>query len=335
MFGLGGGEILLISVFALLFIGPKKLPELARGLGRSLKEFQKGKSEFSLDADSPPRTNSPPKRKNTTNTRIEPMRERIALSLMALALPSWFHGPRAQEMASCTFPNCQQEKRLFEAIARVSSNHDEFQEIRDDILEALRLGANINGRNERGDTPLCATSRFNGRPLFMELLISRGAYTSLGCGPQNETPLHLVTVYQNPDAIAPLMMGGRSNPNRPDALGNRPLHNLALAYGWDGEIKFIMAHLLATGRLEVDAQNHLGVTPLHLAVESGNRTAVAILLMAGAKAHIPDGKGQSPLELAREREDDLIVSTLESTWPWLQLNDLVTLLVRNEDIPGL
>lgn len=49
MFGLGGGEILLIVVFALLFIGPRKLPELARGLGRSLREFQNAKNELSSD----------------------------------------------------------------------------------------------------------------------------------------------------------------------------------------------------------------------------------------------------------------------------------------------
>ena len=49
MFGLGGGEILLIAVVALLFIGPKKLPELARGLGRSLREFQKGKDDLNLE----------------------------------------------------------------------------------------------------------------------------------------------------------------------------------------------------------------------------------------------------------------------------------------------
>ena len=40
MFGLGMGEILIILVIALIFIGPKKLPGLARGLGRGLKEFQ-------------------------------------------------------------------------------------------------------------------------------------------------------------------------------------------------------------------------------------------------------------------------------------------------------
>lgn len=40
MFGLGVGEILIILVIALIFIGPKKLPELAKGLGKAMREFQ-------------------------------------------------------------------------------------------------------------------------------------------------------------------------------------------------------------------------------------------------------------------------------------------------------
>ena len=43
MFGLGGGELLLLFVLALIFIGPKKLPELAHGLGKGIREFQKAK----------------------------------------------------------------------------------------------------------------------------------------------------------------------------------------------------------------------------------------------------------------------------------------------------
>jgi sec-independent protein translocase protein TatB len=41
MFNLGAGEIALISVVALLLLGPDKLPELARGLGKFFREFRK------------------------------------------------------------------------------------------------------------------------------------------------------------------------------------------------------------------------------------------------------------------------------------------------------
>ncbi len=41
MFGLGFGELILIFLIALIFIGPKKLPELAKGLGHGIREFQK------------------------------------------------------------------------------------------------------------------------------------------------------------------------------------------------------------------------------------------------------------------------------------------------------
>jgi len=40
MFGLGAMEIVFILVLALIVIGPKKLPELARNLGKGVKDFQ-------------------------------------------------------------------------------------------------------------------------------------------------------------------------------------------------------------------------------------------------------------------------------------------------------
>lgn len=46
MFGLGAGELFLILVLALVFIGPKKLPELAKGLGKGIREFNKAKNEL-------------------------------------------------------------------------------------------------------------------------------------------------------------------------------------------------------------------------------------------------------------------------------------------------
>ena len=54
MFNLGSGEVLLIFLGILLLFGAKKLPELARGLGRGINEFkgavETGKKEI-LDAN--------------------------------------------------------------------------------------------------------------------------------------------------------------------------------------------------------------------------------------------------------------------------------------------
>ena len=45
MFGLGGGELVLIFAVILLLFGAKKLPELARGLGQGIREFKKASNE--------------------------------------------------------------------------------------------------------------------------------------------------------------------------------------------------------------------------------------------------------------------------------------------------
>jgi sec-independent protein translocase protein TatA len=43
MFGnLGAGEIVLIVLVILLLFGAKKIPELARGIGKGMSEFKKG-----------------------------------------------------------------------------------------------------------------------------------------------------------------------------------------------------------------------------------------------------------------------------------------------------
>lgn len=46
MFGIGMPEMLLILAIALIVIGPKKLPDLAKSLGRALGEFKRATSDL-------------------------------------------------------------------------------------------------------------------------------------------------------------------------------------------------------------------------------------------------------------------------------------------------
>ena len=45
MFGIGFSEMLVIMAIALVVIGPKKLPDIARALGRGLSEFKKAMND--------------------------------------------------------------------------------------------------------------------------------------------------------------------------------------------------------------------------------------------------------------------------------------------------
>ena len=78
--GLGGGEMILIFFVILLLFGGKRLPELARGLGKSVREFKKATSgvedqikrvmEDEPEAPQPP---APRKRVYTAPAVIEPL----------------------------------------------------------------------------------------------------------------------------------------------------------------------------------------------------------------------------------------------------------------------
>jgi len=50
MFGnLGAGEIILILLVVLILFGAKKIPELAKGLGKGMSEFKKGLKEVETE----------------------------------------------------------------------------------------------------------------------------------------------------------------------------------------------------------------------------------------------------------------------------------------------
>ncbi len=49
MFGIGVQEIIIIVIIALIVVGPKKLPELAKSLGKGFNEFKKATDGITED----------------------------------------------------------------------------------------------------------------------------------------------------------------------------------------------------------------------------------------------------------------------------------------------
>jgi len=72
--GIGGPELLIILVIILLLFGAKKLPELARGLGKSMKEFKKAAQEVqddfneAMESAEPEKKPAPPAPKKAAET---------------------------------------------------------------------------------------------------------------------------------------------------------------------------------------------------------------------------------------------------------------------------
>ena len=67
--GLGGSEILIVALIIMVLFGAKRLPELARSLGKSKGEFEKGKHDSESNSDSESKVES--KSNSVTKSREE------------------------------------------------------------------------------------------------------------------------------------------------------------------------------------------------------------------------------------------------------------------------
>lgn len=88
MFDIGGPELMLIMFIFLLLFGANKLPELAKGFGKSMREFKKAASgvenEVRRAMEEDP---TPPKPKPVATIQHTPLSEKPAADADKPALP--------------------------------------------------------------------------------------------------------------------------------------------------------------------------------------------------------------------------------------------------------
>jgi len=81
--GIGGSEIFVIMLFALMFFGADKIPEIAKGLGKAMREFKKASDDIKSEINnsmSDVKTDLNDIKENLTNT-VNPVKDDINKSI--------------------------------------------------------------------------------------------------------------------------------------------------------------------------------------------------------------------------------------------------------------
>jgi ankyrin repeat protein len=161
------------------------------------------------------------------------------------------------------------------------------------ILSLLRMGADVNGSDDYGDTPLHRAA-YHGLTEKVRLLLRNNADVSRRAQ-RGETPLlYAARPEGHPETVLALLEGG-ADANNADNFGMTPLHGAAMIGSVD-----VARVLIDKGHADLDRQTLDGSTPLHIAAISGKTEFVRFLLDKGAKRDLRDHRNLTPSEAAAQ-----------------------------------
>ncbi|XP_029535094.1 B-cell lymphoma 3 protein-like isoform X2 [Oncorhynchus nerka] len=125
-----------------------------------------------------------------------------------------------------------------------------------------------------------------------------------------QTPLHLAVITHQAQLVGALLRAG-ADPGALDRNGQTAVH-LCCEHGQQACLSVVLSHPSILTCLEV--RNYEGLTPLHLAVQGGDKELVRMLLDAGADINAMDIKsGHSPLIHAVENHNmDMVHFLIEN-----------------------
>jgi ankyrin repeat protein len=196
-----------------------------------------------------------------------------------------------------------------------------------DLKDIIRSGADVNGRDKGGSTPLHFAASY-GTPAHIKTLLNAGASLHARIPPNGydwlstgETPLHIAALGKRANVKALIEAGADVNASAKD--GDTPLHKAIFSVTLHAENPSATDSFSKTSKAEavdkvqtlikagadVNKQNKRGETPLHDAAEGSSVTAVRILLNAGANPNIRNRDSKNALLAARKETKN------EPDWP--------------------
>jgi len=162
-----------------------------------------------------------------------------------------------------------------------------------DLVELLLAkGADLHAKYDRRSLLHDALAHRN----VVELLLFRGANPN-GENEVGETPLHIAVMFWPEKSVGEtkrlveLLLANGADPNAKDHHGRTPLHTAVCAGSRAEEI----VELLIRYNAQINAKDERGATPLHLATTEGSANLVRALLANGAYIEARDCRFGTPL----------------------------------------
>ncbi|CAB0031314.1 unnamed protein product [Trichogramma brassicae] len=175
----------------------------------------------------------------------------------------------------------------------------------------LRRGASPNLANNAGQTPLHNFSMHTDdahvdlAKFFFKICDDLRQMVRVNIKDKSgRAPLHWAVKCRNKKLVE-LLLKRSAKPNFIDKDGSTPLHYICKKVNDDDGLAKMLFKFCDENhrRLRLDVQNKLGNTPLHEALECGDKKVVELLLRRGASSNLANAKGSTPLHIISKKDD--------------------------------
>ncbi|CAB0042895.1 unnamed protein product [Trichogramma brassicae] len=228
------------------------------------------------------------------------------------------HSISMDDLAKMLFEICDEKHQMVQVDAQDNEGRTPLHRALDKDLKnlaelLLRWNANPNFRDDNGQTCLHIICRRddddkNMAKMLFEICDEKHQMVQVDAQDNDGwTPL-LEAIYNRKINLVEILLRRSACPNLVNDKGQTCLHIICRRDDDDGNMAKMLFEICDEKhrRVQVDAQDNEGQTPLHKAIFNGNINLVEILMRRGANPNLADDNGYTPLHILCLREYDAV-----------------------------